>query len=100
MVAKWKRYVPALVVVANATLATGCQRFACSDMCRKYYNCVAPAVEQTFGCDLKSDARCEWSKECRDCVETAQCQDLPSPLGTPRGTFPDCFDVCPGLPRE
>lgn len=69
-------------------------------MCQKYYYCVAPAVEQTFSCDLRRDATCEWSKECRDCVETATCQDLPSPRDIPRGTFPDCFDVCPDLPRE
>jgi len=97
----WKRwgYLLAAALVASTKLS-GCQRFGCVEMCQKYYYCVAPAVEQTFSCELKQDATCEWSKECRDCVQSAVCQDLPSPLGIPRGTFPDCFDVCPDLPRE
>ncbi len=100
MVATLKRYILALVVVANATLATGCRRYGCADTCAKYYGCIAPAVEQTFGCELRTDATCEWSKECRDCVERSECRDLPSPRGTLGGTFPDCLEVCPDLPRE
>jgi hypothetical protein len=89
----------ATALVASTQLS-GCQRFGCVEMRQKYYYCVAPSVEQAFSCDLRRDATCEWSKECRDCVATATCQDLPSLLGIPRGTFPDCFDVCPDLPRE
>jgi len=94
--ATFRHCFAAFFTLLIAALNTNCHTDRCPQICLKYYDCLVAQTGHTYDCEQRTDATCQWSPACADCIERSTCQ--PTDAGYPFGTFPDCLNVCPNLP--